>query len=122
MGFQGKLYRSSFPTQQIAERINPNNLIGNRLYKIRQDRDMTQRQLALAMNEILTKVGAIGLPVSDSSVIAKIENGDRSLSALEALVAAEVLRVPVTVFAPWNGGEYDYRNKVDPVGQLFNIF
>jgi len=122
MGLHGKLYRSSFPAQQLAERINPNNVIGNRLYKIREDRDMTQRQLANAMNDLLTRIGAIGLPVSDSSVIAKIENGDRSLSALEALVAAEVLRVPVTVFAPWNGGEYDYRNKIDPVQQLFNIF
>lgn len=90
-------------------RINPNRIVGTRFSNIRTDRDMSQKDVADKVNELLLSVGAVGFPLNGQDVIAKIEAGQRSLSLLEGLAAASVMRVSPSVFAPWEDGRYDYR-------------
>lgn len=99
----------SDPESLQKVKFNPHRLVGLRVQRIRSDRDMSQEDLSNRINQILLTVGAIGLPICGQSAISKVEAGVRSLSFLEGMAAAKVLKVAPDVFAPWNSGRYDWR-------------
>lgn len=99
----GKLYQGNYgysDDEGRAERLNPWILFGSKLRDLREDRDLDQSQMIEAINAVLTKWGAIGLPRQGQSALSRTETGGRSLSALELLAVCRVLNVDPRLFAP----------------------
>lgn len=104
MGYHGKLFRplEKDDSDTVTRRINPNIVIGERLRSHREDLDMTQWDVTLAINEILIQAGALGLPICGACTWSRIERGERSLTLLEGLAVSRILGIDAKILAPWN--------------------
>lgn len=64
-----------------------NNIVGKYIKEIREQKDLTQEQLAIRLEMAGWQV--------DRFVVSKIERGDRRVSDVEAQLIAEILKVPI---------------------------
>jgi transcriptional regulator with XRE-family HTH domain len=79
-----------------TDQKRPSDVFGTRLREIRRDRDLTQQELAEALE-------VAGRPMNKAAIV-RIERGERGVSLDEALALAYVLNVaPATMLSPPEG-------------------